>query len=140
ALDPNRDVPPPASGDGAIVWHELATSDPEGALAFYGALFGWSKGRTMAPSSDAGHAYHLIADQGKDVAGLMELPDPSIPRPYWLQYVQVADVAGTARRAVAMGGQTLHGPVDLADGHGRIAVVQDPTGAWIGIWQSASKG
>jgi len=44
--------PPTVAGSGRATpcrqfsWHELATSDSEAALAFYGALFGWAVTRT----------------------------------------------------------------------------------------------
>ena len=52
------------SKSGHCNWNELATSDPQAALAFYRARFGWEKGDAM-PMGEMGD-YQFITHQGAD--------------------------------------------------------------------------
>ena len=52
----------------------------------------------------------------------------------WTSYITVEDVDATARRAAELGGTVLAEPFDVLDA-GRMAVVQDPTGAVFALWQ-----
>ncbi len=54
---------------GTFSWMDLATTDPEGAKAFYRAVFGW-EGEDM-PAGDAG-TYTMLRLDGDAVAGLYE--------------------------------------------------------------------
>ncbi len=109
---------------GAFSWNELMTSDPEAAAAFYGDLFGWTF-ETM----DMGMPYRVIKAGGTSVGGLMGKPPggESMP-PVWGSYVTVVDADATAQRCAELGGQVLHGPVDIPT-VGRFVVLQDPQGA-----------
>ena len=67
------------------------------------------------------------------VAGVGPLMNEGQP-PAWLNYVTVADAdaaAGTARDA---GATVWVGPMDVMD-VGRFAIISDPTGAALGLWQ-----
>ena len=58
---------------GTFCWVDLATTDPEGAKAFYSALFGWNA--VDMPVGD-GSVYTLLRLNGDDVAALSEMqPD-----------------------------------------------------------------
>ncbi|MDX1388121.1 MAG: VOC family protein, partial [Acidobacteriota bacterium] len=72
---------------------------------------------------------------GKDVAGLYQLAGPmaEIP-PYWATYVNVADVDATVEKAQSLGGSVGAPPMDVPD-VGRIAFLQDPTGAMIALFK-----
>jgi hypothetical protein len=70
--------------------------------------------------------------RGEDrVAGLMALPDASVP-PLWQPYVAVEDADATTAKAKELGASTLMGPMDIPN-VGRIAVLRDPQGAVFGI-------
>jgi len=119
---------------GTFCWVDLATTDPAGAKAFYGALFGWTA--EEMPIGDGG-TYPMLRLDGDDVAGLAELDagrrSRGIP-PHWFHYVGVEDADATAARARELGG-TVHGePFDVLDS-GRMAIVQDPEGAVLAAWQ-----
>ncbi len=53
----------------------------------------------------------------------------------WALYVAVQDADDTARRAAQLGAQIFMPPFDV-DGHGRMTVMADPTGAVFCIWQA----
>ena len=119
---------------GTFCWVDLATTDPAGAKAFYGELFGWEA--EDMPAGEAG-IYTMLRLGGDDVAALYEL-DPErraqgIP-PHWFHYVSVEDADATAARARELGGTVFGEAFDVLDS-GRMAVIQDPTGAVFGAWQ-----
>ena len=115
------------SGEGIFVWEELGTTDADAAQRFYEQVIGWT-------TSDMGDEYggYRIFNRGETgVAGLMNLPDDSIP-PHWQPYVAVEDPDATTAKAVELGGSALMEPMDVPK-VGRIAVLRDPQGATFGI-------
>lgn len=120
---------------GSFCWFELGTSDSAAAKNFYTQLFGWDYvDNPMGPEG----FYTMLKLNGKDVAGLYELmPDmkaQGIPS-HWLSYVAVANADETAEKAKAEGATLLKEPFDVFT-VGRMAVVQDPTGAVFALWQA----
>ena len=116
--------PGPSSGAGDFTWHELSTTDTDGALSFYSELFGWSKGAAH-DMGDMG-VYQLVSHGGKDVGGVYKARDNSTP-PSWLSYVQVPDAAKAAAAAKGAGGRILNGPVEVPGGSW-IVMMLDPQG------------
>lgn len=114
-------------------WHELATSDYQGAMAFYSELFGWTRG----PAHDMGPAgtYQLIEHGGAQVGGAYKLMDASKP-PHWLTYIQVASVDKAAAAVKAAGGRVTQGPMEVPGGS-RIAQVLDPQGGAFAVHEPA---
>ncbi len=121
----------PPSSD--FSWHELATSDSQGALAFYSELFGWSRG----PAHDMGPAgtYQLIEHGGAQVGGVYKLMDASKP-PHWLTYIHVAVSTRRPRRPKAAGGRVTQGPMEVPGGS-RIAQILDPQGGAFAVHEPA---
>jgi predicted enzyme related to lactoylglutathione lyase len=114
-------------GAGAISWAELHTTDPDDALAFYQAIFGWS-------SETWGGDYILVGDDHD--AGILKGQE-GVP-PHWLLYASVADIVATAERVRALGGEVLAGPQDIPE-VGRFAVFRDPVGAVMAAMESFRK-
>jgi predicted enzyme related to lactoylglutathione lyase len=114
-------------------WHELATSDPQGALAFYSELFGWSRG--PAHDMGPGGVYQLIEHGGAQVGGVYKLMDASKP-PQWLTYIRVASADRAAAAAKAAGGQVTQGPMEVPGGS-RIAQILDPQGGAFAVHELA---
>jgi uncharacterized protein len=114
----------PAPGPGVFSWHELATTSVPGAVAFYGELFGWTKG----PGHDMGPMgiYQIIERFGSQIGGICNVQGPATPSS-WLSYVQVADSARAVAAAKAAGGRLLHGPMEVPGGSW-IALFMDPQG------------
>jgi predicted enzyme related to lactoylglutathione lyase len=113
--------------EGLFVWDELATGDVDGAQRFYEQVFGWT-------TSDMGDEYggYRIFNRGETgVAGLMALPDPSVPV-RWQPYVYVEDPDATVAKARELGAQVPLEPMDVPN-VGRLAVIVDPQGAALGI-------
>jgi predicted enzyme related to lactoylglutathione lyase len=118
---------------GEFCWNELLTSDEAAATRFYSAVFGWQ----TAEFPGAGVKYTIWKNQGKGVGGLMERPSEAIP-PHWLSYVTVSDVDAAAKRTGDAGGKVMMPAFDVPT-VGRIAVIQDPQGASLGIIQPLEK-
>jgi predicted enzyme related to lactoylglutathione lyase len=120
---------------GSFCWVELGTTDNEAAKSFYTQLFGWDyEDRSMGPEG----VYTILKLNGKDVGGLYKLmPDmlaQGIP-PHWMSYVSATNADEIAEKAKAAGATVMNGPFDVFN-LGRMAVIQDPTGALFSIWQA----
>ncbi len=101
-------------------WVELASAEPGRAQEFYASLFGWEP---------AGDRFTL---QGRPVAGLTRVR-PGRPSG-WLTYLAAPDLGVAVQRFAAAGGRCLSGPVEGRGGRG--AVLADPAGATLGLWQA----
>lgn len=116
-------------------WHELMTSDPEAAKAFYGKVVGWT-----TQSWDKAPDYIMWMTEQGPIGGVMAVPEEAKAMgagPQWTAYVGVEDVDGTAAKAETLGGKVLKPGSDLPDG-GRFAVLADPQGAVFGVHQGAA--
>jgi predicted enzyme related to lactoylglutathione lyase len=116
---------------GTPSWVDLQTSDPEGARAFYGELFGWE---LEVGGPETGN-YALARLRGHNVAGLGGEPAPQGMPTAWTTYFATDDVDGTVKRITDAGGQVMIEPMDVMD-QGRMAIASDPTGAVFGLWQA----
>lgn len=119
---------------GTFCWSELATSDQAAAKAFYGGLFGWDA--DDRPVGD-GVFYSMQLLDGKPVAAIAPQPsqqrDAGVP-PLWNSYVSVDDAGALAARAQELGAAVHASPFDVMT-VGRMAVIQDPQGAFFMLWQ-----
>jgi hypothetical protein len=123
-----------AHAPGTFCWIELATSDPEAAKRFYGELFAWTHhDDPIGPDM----VYTMLFQGGKALGALYrqgaEQAAQGVP-PNWASYVSVADLDASAAKVTALGGRFLAPPMDVMD-FGRMAVLQDPTGAALCLWQ-----
>jgi uncharacterized protein len=119
---------------GTPCWVELMTTDPEAAKSFYGQLFGWTYDDMPMPQ---GPVYSMAVKDGAVAAITAQPPDmaaQSLP-PIWNTYLAVDDVDEVATQVEPAGGKLLLAPFDVMDA-GRMAVVMDPTGAAVGLWQA----
>jgi predicted enzyme related to lactoylglutathione lyase len=72
----------------------------------------------------------------KNVAGLYQMgADMQGVPPHWVSYVSVDNIDDVAEQAKLSGGTVLAGPMDVM-GSGRMAMLQDPTGAVVALWQA----
>ena len=122
---------------GRFIWHELLTTHPDAAIAFYQKVVGWN---IMAWDQDPG--YRMFTWNGAPMAGVMLLPDEarqSGAPSHWLSYVSVRDVDQTLMQAVRMGAVTYLEPMEIPT-VGRLAVLADPQGATFGIYEPVASG
>ena len=117
------------SKHGTFFWSELNTGDIEKAQAFFGATIGW----TFATMPNGDPNYWIAFNNGIPQAGIVPLSmfsPPGAP-PHWFSYLAVDDVDKRLEALIAAGGVILRPPFDVPD-VGRIAIIQDPTGAPMG--------
>jgi predicted enzyme related to lactoylglutathione lyase len=98
------------------------------AAAFYSGLFGWE---TEDMGEEAGH-YTMCKLRDRAVAAIGPAMNPGPPA--WTTYITVASVDETAAKITDAGGTVVAPPMDVMEA-GRMAVAQDPTGAFFSIWE-----
>jgi uncharacterized protein len=133
---------------GSWVFSELNTRDPDGAEAFYGAVFGWEADRLDFGGGETamwrlpGYGEFLErtdpglrerqADEGAPagfadaVAWMIPITSGDAP-PHWSVTFSVEDADAAASRATALGGEVVMPPFDAP--FVRMAVLRDPAGA-----------
>lgn len=119
---------------GTFSWIENATSDQNAGKSFYTSLFGWT-----ADDSQMGEgAYTMYLREGRTVAAAYALSkterEAKVP-PHWNLYISVENADATAARAAELGATVLAPAFDVMT-FGRMAVIQDPTGAVFCVWQA----
>lgn len=114
---------------GKVWWNELVTSDLEKSREHYTSLMGWDTMPMPMPDGE-----YLIFKRGEEfVAGAFVKSDEMGPVPdHWMTYLAVDDVDASVQQSVSMGGSVVRAPFDIP-GTGRIALVQDTTGATVGL-------
>ena len=119
---------------GALTWTELLTRDVDGAVAFYGAVFGWEAQHSLM--SYGPYTVWRLGD--RPVAAMKPMLGPGWPTdlaPHWLSYFQVADCDAAVARAVGLGGSVSAPAADFE--FGRFAGLRDPQGALFAVLQGS---
>lgn len=128
-------------GPNTISWNELATRDPDAAIAFYTAIFPWAI-QAMEMPDPLMHYWtiHLDAkvdgdgDMDDDYnGGILAMTDdwPAEMPAHWMVYIRVTDTDATVARLIELGGSVAVPAFDTPTG--RIAVVRDPEGATFSV-------
>ncbi|MDQ6743937.1 MAG: VOC family protein [Candidatus Dormibacteraeota bacterium] len=117
------------------VWVDLSTSDAAGAREFYSKLFSWDVEINSDPQYGG---YALARVDGQDVAGIGPKMSEQAPTA-WSVYIGTPDAEELAGNVQAAGGNVIAPPFDVGD-QGRMAVFQDPSGAFISAWQRKAMG
>ena len=119
-----------AHDPGSICWIDLASTDAAGATQFYCDLFGWT---ATEPIENTG-GYRMLLHDNRQVAGTAPVwgdTDGSA----WSTYVASANADETCAAAIASGGDVVMDAMDVLTA-GRMAVLRDPTGAQVSVWQA----
>ncbi len=119
---------------GQVGWHELHTTDYEGAMRSYSELFGWKEAQTM----DMGPAgkYVIFRHPGdKEDAWLGGMFNSPNVAPLWLYYVNLESMDAGVKRITGHGGTILNGPMDVPGG--RAAQCRDPLGTMFAIFAAS---
>ncbi|MGZ4202783.1 MAG: VOC family protein [Thermoleophilaceae bacterium] len=119
---------------GTFCWVDLSTTDQDAAKSFYSGLFGWEA--NDVPVGDEA-TYSMMHSRGKIVGAIAGQPpaqrDAGVP-PAWNHYVSVESADAAAERAAELGGNVHAPPFDVMEA-GRMAVIQDPQGAFFMVWE-----
>ncbi len=116
---------------GHCAWNELVTTDQDGAQAWYGRLFGFTRidGLDMGPMGE----YRIMQNAGQDFAfgAFMQKP-PAMPVSLWAYYFRVPAIDTAVDYIGANGGQVVNGPMEIPGGDFVLNGV-DPQGAGFGL-------
>lgn len=123
---PSRDLAPL----GAPCWIDLFSTDTDKAKQFYGELFGW----TFEDSVPEFGGYINFSKDGVLVAGCMVNDGTSGSPDGWNTYLAVADAKEAVESASDHGATIYLQPMQVMD-LGSMAMMADPGGAAIGVWQ-----
>ena len=120
---------------GQFCWVDLAATDASRARDFYTELFGW--GAVVQHAN--GGTFVRFTQGGCDVGSAYQIQRAALEAgmgSHWTAYVRVDDAAAAARRARELGGSIAVEPF-VVDGIARIALLVDPVGAVLGVWEQA---
>lgn len=120
----------PEYSPGVPMWVDVSSPDLAKSRTFYEGLFGWTSQPVPDPEA-GGYTLFLLGSRPVGGAGPMFSPDQ---HPAWSTYVCSDDADATAQTVRDAGGEVVTEPMDVME-QGRLAVVRDPTGAYISIWQ-----
>jgi len=127
---PHIETNPP----GSFTWIELASPDQTASKHFYQTLFGWDVAEFPMGSSGT---YAIFRLEGRDTGGCYtitpQMHQEGVP-PHWMLYIGAESADATTTHAAEAGGKVVVAPFDVFE-FGRMAVLQDPTGAMFSLWQ-----
>ncbi len=133
ALKKAPEPPPATHRHGQFCWDELLTNDAAGAARFYASIFGYEPREIdMGPNG----TYTVFARDGKDRAGMMQMPPEAPAPPHWVAYVAAADIDAATSKVKELGGKVWHGPASIP-GVGRFSVCADLQQATFAMFKGA---
>ncbi len=115
---------------GTFSWADLTTGDTDAAQQFYGPLLQWEFDPVPVPQG----VYIMCRRDGHNVAAIGQSDEQP---PHWDNYVTVLSADDAANRAKELGGTVVAEPFDVMD-VGRMAIIQDPSGATLSLWEPKS--
>ncbi|MEP6491864.1 MAG: VOC family protein [bacterium] len=121
---------------GRFVWHELMTTNPSAAQAFYKEVVGWTTSKWDQSPVD----YTMWMSGEVPIGGVMAMiPDADAmdAPPSWTAYIETPDVDHTVEQAVKLGATVLIEPHTVED-IGRFGVLRDPQGAMFAVITNAT--
>ena len=118
---------------GKFCWNELATTNVKAAKDFYGQAFGWT-----FSEHPMGEATYTMIKRGDDAfGGIWEIPHDqraNVP-PHWMSYIFVDSLDESIKKVQELGA-SIKVPATNAGEFGRFAIITDPAGAHIALWES----
>lgn len=117
---------------GEFCWNELATANVQAAKDFYGKVFGWE----FSDHEMGDATYTMIKKSDKEFAGIWSVPkeqEKSIPS-HWMSYILVENLDESLEQAIKAGASVIK-PASNAGDFGRFAIIKDPVGAHLALWQ-----
>ena len=108
---------------------ELNTTDLPKAKDFYKKLFEWK----LEDMDSPGGGYTMIRVGEGTGGGMMTNPIPGAPS-FWLAYVEVDDIEASTKKAASLGAKVVRDVTEVM-GAGWLSILQDPTGAALGLWK-----
>ncbi|MGW8568453.1 VOC family protein [Isoptericola sp. NPDC055881] len=130
---------------GVPSWIDLEVADVDAALAFYGALFGWSFTEKLPPGAPGRYVVASLDGTDATAVAAFATPDPAVAAdaaPAWNTYLAVDDAEAAAQQVAALGGQVVT-PPEAVGPPGAVAGTMvrflDPQGALGRLWQAGTR-
>jgi predicted enzyme related to lactoylglutathione lyase len=117
---------------GDICWTELATHDIQAAKEFYGTVFGWE----FIDHNFGEMTYTMIKNNNQEFGGMWAIPKEMQKEcpPHWMSYILVESLDQAVEKACSHKAQIKKPATQVGD-MGRFAIIIDPTGAHIALWE-----
>ncbi|NNL87811.1 MAG: VOC family protein [Marinicaulis sp.] len=116
---------------GSIGWRDLTVENADEVRDFYKSVVGW---KTEAVDMGGYSDYVMVDANGEHVGGVCHARGENADIPsQWMLYVVVEDLAKSLAEATECGGEIV-APIRGLMG-GKMAVVKDPAGAVIALWE-----
>lgn len=115
---------------GHCAWNELMTTDPAGAIAWYGQRFGWVKDGDMEMGPIG--TYSFLRHASKGLLGAVLPMMPGAERPAWTCYFRVPEIDAAAAHIRNRGGQLIQEPIEIPGGDYSLTAL-DPQGVAFGL-------
>ncbi|EMD82219.1 VOC family protein [Pacificimonas flava] len=120
-----------AKAPGSFIWYELMTTDMDAAEAFYAQVVGW----TASDSGQSQMRYTLMSADSGPAAGIFTIPESAKGAgPVWLGQIWVEDLSEALTSAKGAGA-AVHVEPEAIPGVGRMAMIADPQGVVLGLFQ-----
>lgn len=124
------EMPKPVMG--RVGWIDLTIDDASGVRDFYAKVAGWKPSEvSMGDYAD----FSMLDSEDVPAAGVCHARggNAGMP-PVWIIYVYVPDLDASLAACRAGGGEVVLGPKSM--GKARYAVIRDPAGAAMGLFQA----
>ncbi|MBK9258297.1 MAG: VOC family protein [Polyangiaceae bacterium] len=113
---------------GDFCWDSLTTTNGDRALAFYGAVVGWVRGKF----GDAPGLF-FAAGEGQDVIADTDAPQDGA-RSSWTTHVVVQNLDNARAKAESLGAKILAPQIDVPT-VGKMCIIADPWGSVISLFE-----
>lgn len=119
---------------GTFCWADLSSTDYDATHKFYSELLGWEFNKM---DMGEGNSYTMLKVGNDEIGGMypMDEKQRTMGMPsYWTSYILVEDVDASAEKAQSLGATIMMPPFDVGQ-FGRMAIIQDPSGAAFALWK-----
>lgn len=121
---------------GMFCWSEFAVTDLEKCRSFYEKVFGWQFKKSESTGSEMEYLEFSSFGGDQEDGALYQMKAEmfggQLPPAHVAQYVAVDNVDESLEKAKGLGGNVVFGPYDIPN-VGRMAVINDPTGAAVSL-------
>lgn len=119
--------------NGVFCYSELSTVEYENSKEFYKNIFDWN-----IKENNEFLEYTVFCKNDNILLGMYDSDDEQLEIDFsntWTPFISVTDIEKTIERVVKNGGECLQESFE-ADNYGKAAIIKDPTGALISLWQA----
>ncbi|MEM9293898.1 MAG: VOC family protein [Acidobacteriota bacterium] len=120
---------------GTIGWFDLTVEDAPAIRDFYAEVVGWKPSPVPMGEYDDFNMTGPTDDTPRAGVCHSRGGNEGLP-PAWLAYIYIANLGESLAACEARGGKLVRGPLEM--GADRYAVIQDPAGAYLALYQKGS--